>query len=116
MIDEAEDWSEEGILRRLKRRRPKPVAKPAQAATVQLAAQPAEVKLRTLAQTAERTREEIDADMERAAVQRRKEMYDQTLNTWIEIQYANRLAAEAWQSRYDPQGLWGPMTLASKLD
>lgn len=75
--------------------------------------QPSAMKLRTLAQTAQRTREEIDAEMEQAKQRQRKQLYDQTLHTWIEIQYANRLAAEAWQHRYDPMGLWGPMTLAS---
>jgi transposase len=80
-----------------------------------LPAQPAEVKLAVLAQVAQRTREEIDAEMERE-VEQRKRLYAQTVHTWTEQQYANRQQAEAWRHRYDPCGLWGEATLASELD
>ncbi len=117
-INEADDWSEEAILRMLKARRPKPEPAPRPAVVTRLDELSIETQRkatqRSMEQLARREREEA----ERLATEARQKEWlvaqrQAAIDAFMERQLAEKAIQKAWN---DPMGLWGPMTLASKLD
>ena len=90
--------------------KPKPVAKVVPKQSIEVVRKTVQQSVEQLAQ-----REREEAERLKAEARQREEVraqYQAALDAQAYRNLAEREIARAW----DPQGLWGPMTLASKLD